>query len=354
MNDNCEFSKNIILCPPNEKNKKIEIKNNTQVTQPKKNKKRKKRRKTRRLQKGKENKENNNYTNTENKNDNIDNDNDHNIIDNNDNANENEENAIKEKEKENEDSKEEINNNINNNNKNTKIEMIKPNNRINPNNAKIIINDKSLVYKSSNDEKSGLSEKEIVINDIEKNSSIKKKFSPNMYNEDEFNDEENEENDDFRIASDEDEEISNDKYDKKDNENENKTEGKEILGDYDLNKNIKIDKNKMTNIEKTSKVIKLLEKLQVKRNSKEYEDLTKFFNNNNNYFENYNENDNENDNENYDNDEVDADNNNSINNYEGINKNIFLGTTKLNEIFRHQKNLKNNNENENGNPLFGN
>ena len=346
VNDNCEFSKNIILCPPNENNKKIEIKNNTQVTQPKKNKKRKKRRKTRRLQKGKENNNNNNNNNNENKNDNIDNDNDHNIIDNNDNANENEENAIKEKEKENEDSKEEINNNINNNNKNTKIEMIKPNNRINPNNAKIIINDKSLVYKSSNDEKSGLSEKEIVINDIEKNSSIKKKFSPNMYNEDEFNDEENEENDDFRIASDEDEEISNDKYDKKDNENENKTEGKEILGDYDLNKNIKIDKNKMTNIEKTSKVIKLLEKLQVKRNSKEYEDLTKFFNNNNNYFENYNENDNENDNENYDNDEVDADNNNSINNYEGINKNIFLGTTKLNEIFRHQKNLKNNNENE--------
>ena len=311
VNDNCEFSKNIILNTQKNKDiKKAEKLNNQQNELPKKNKKRKKRRKTRALLKGKENNKN------ENKNNN--NEQDNNIDDNEnekDNDNENDDNKIIEKEEPNEEKEQNLNvqkeikiNNISNGNS-PYLEANKKNSR------KIIINNRSPKYKSSNDEKSGvISEREVVFTDIEKNCSLK---SPTIYNDDDFNDEEN---DDFRIESDEDEdeEISNDKYKykKKDIDKEYKTEGKEIT---------------LTKEQKTTKGLKILEKLQGKRNSVEYDNM------NNLYFKRkmgeYNDNENM-----YTDDDY---------NYEGNNKKIALATNKLNEIFNNQKNhIYNDEDNE--------
>jgi hypothetical protein len=173
-----------------------------------------------------------------------------------------------------------------------------------------VINDKSIAYKSSNEDKSAFSEKELIGSDIGKNSTIRKKLSPTTYNDDEYN---NEENDDFRIASDDD--LSEDKFKKKENIKENKTEGKEILGDFSLNKKNKNEN--LTDIEKKIKGLELLAKIQGKRNSNKNIEI---------YYHN-------NDNDIYD------DNSSSINNnYK--NKNILLGTNKLTEIFNHQKIMK--------------
>jgi hypothetical protein len=324
VNENCEFSKNIIVNPPEyqskkiKEEKKIEKLNNQQKALPKKNKKRKKRRKTRTLLKGKENNKNENKNNIEeNENDNEQD----NILDN-ENDKENDENIIIEKEEPNEENEQNIKmekednkiNNINNNNS----PNIEGNNI---NSRKIVINNRSPKYRYSNDEKSGgISEREVVITDIEKNGSLK---SPTIYNDDDFNDEEN---DDFKIESgeDEDEENSNDEYQKKDIEKEYKTKGKEITGDY--------IKNKMTNEQKTTKGFKILEKLQGKRNSVEYHSI------NNLYFNKigeYNDIDNNNNENQYTDDG---------NNYEGNNKKIALATSKLNEIFNHQKNYAYNDE----------
>ena len=321
VNSNCEFSKNIIINPPEHKTKKIEeeekklerANNQKKALPPKKNKKRKKRRKTRASLKGKENNKNENKSNNE-ENDN-DNEQDNNL-DNNENENdkENDENIIIEKEETKEEKDQIINmekeaniiSNINYNNS----PNLEGNNK---NLRKIIINNRSPKYRSSNDEKScGISEREVVITDIEKNCSLK---SPTIYNDEDFNDEEN---DDFRIESDEDEEISKDKYKKNDIEKEYKTEGKEITGDY--------NKNKMANKQKTTKGFKILEKLQGKRNSVEYHNM------NNLYF----------------NKEMGEYNENQYiddgNNYEGKNKNIALATSKLNEIFNNQRNYVYNDE----------
>ena len=315
VNENCEFSKNIIVSPPENKAKKIEKSNNEQNAQPKKNKKRKKRRKTRTLLKGKENNRN------ENKNKNEENENENELENNSD--NENDENIIIEQEEPNEESEQIINmkkednkiSNINNINS-PNLEGNKKNSR------KIVLKNRSPKYKSSNDEKSGgISEREVVITDIEKNGSLK---SPTIYNDEDFNDEEN---DDFRIESDEeedDEENSNDKYKKKEIEKEYKTEGKEISGDY--------IKNKMTNEQKTTKGFKILEKLQGKRNSVEYHNMNNLFFNKE--IGEYNDIDNDNENQ-YTDDGY---------NYEGNNKKIAIATSKLNEIFNHQKNYAYNDE----------
>ena len=319
VNNNCEISKNIILNIPKHKDEKIKKEteigklNNQKSELPKKNKKRKKRRKTRALLKGKENNKN------ENKNNDKDNELDNNIDDNeNDNDIENDDNKIIEREEPNEEKEKNLNmkkeikiNNISNGNS-PYLEGNKKNSR------KIIINNRSPKYKSSNDEKSGvISEREVVFTDIEKNCSLK---SPTIYNDDDFNDEEN---DDFRIESDEDEEISSDKYKRKDIDKEYKTEGKEITVDY--------NKNKMTKEQKTTKGFKILEKLQGKRNSVEYDNL------NNLYFKKemgeYNDNENM-----YTDDDY---------NYEGNNKKIALATNKLNEIFNNQKNHVYNNDEDN-------
>ena len=323
VNENCEFSKNIIFIPPEHKTKKIEEEkkieksSNQQNVLPKKNKKRKKRRKTKTLLKGKENNRNENKNNIE------ENDNDNELdINENENDKVNDENIVIEVEEPLDEKEKKINmkkeankiSNINNNNS--------PNLNENCKNARTtLINNRSPKYKSSNDEKSGvISEREVAFTDIEKNCCLK---SPTIYNDDDFNDEEN---DDFRIESDEDEdeedENSNDKYKKKDIEKEYKTEGKEITGDY--------NKNKMTNEQKTTKGFKILEKLQGKRNSVEYHNM------NNLYFNKdmgeYNDNDNENQ---YTDDGY---------NYEGNNKKIAIATSKLNEIFNNQKNYVYNDE----------
>ena len=311
VNKICEFSKSIILNPPSEKINKIENQNNS-----KKSKKTKKRRKTRRIHK-----ENDNENRNENDNDN---DNEDNSIENND--NEDDEDIILEKENE-DDSNEEKSENYNNQSFSNNFT---PNNNIEENNlisSSKKINDKLLLYITPNKVKSGSNEGEIDIADIDKKCSTKKKLGATINNDEDFN---NEENEDFKIALDEEEEISNDNNERKDSEQESKTEGKEIIYGYENNININ-DKNKMTNIEKTTKVFKLLEKLQGKRNSyNEYEKIKNL------YYNNYIENSNEKENKHNFND--------NINNYEGINKNIFLGTNKLNEIFNHQ-NLKHNNEN---------
>ena len=284
INISCYYTKNIIFNP----SKKIEEKENSE------NKKRKKR------LKGKEKKSLNDL-----KCNNEEIENEYNIL----NDKEKDEDIFIENENE-----EKINKNNIDIYLNRKNEIDKMNNR------KIIINDKSSINKSSNEDKNSLSEKEIV--DIEKNSSIKKKLSPTFYNDDEFNEEEN---DDFRIASDEDEINSNDKYKKRDIEIYNKTEGKEIIGGN--------DKFKMTNIEKTTKVIKLLEKLQGKRKNENEQINKKNYNDSKYNFGNYN------DNEDYCNDIYSKSKN--------IKKNIYLGTDKLNEIlFNNQKNNKYNYANE--------
>ena len=322
VNENCEFSKNIIVNLPENKTKKIEEEkkieksNYQQNALPKKNKKRKKRRKTKTLLKGKESNKSENKNNIE------ENGND-NELDNNF-YKENNENIIIEKEEPNEEN-EQIINMKKEDNKISNINNINsPNLEVNyKNSRKIVLNNRSPKYKSSNDEKSGgISEREVVITDIDKNGSLK---SPTIYNEDDFNDEEN---DDFRIESDEDEEEddenSNDKYKKKDIEKEYKTEGKEIAGDY--------IKNKMTNEQKTTKGFKILEKLQGKRNSVEYHNLNNLFFNKE--MGEYNDIDNDNENQ-YTDDRY---------NYEGNNKKIAIATSKLNEIFNHQKNYAYNNE----------
>ena len=312
VNDNCEFSKNIIFNPLEHEAKKVkeekEIdKSNQQNALSKKSKKRKKRRKTKSLLKGKEtNKNENKNKNNDNELDNNENDNDNEIDDNNIIG---KEGPIEEKEQKINIEKDikEINN-INNGNSPC-FEGNKKNSR------KIIINNRSPKYKSSNDEKSGgISEREVVFTDLEKNGSLK---SPTIYNDDDFNDEDN---DDFRIESDEDEEMSNDKYKKNIIEKEYKTEGKEITGNY--------NKNKMTKEQKTARGFKILEKLQGKRNSIEYDNM------NNLYFNKemgeYNDNENM-----YTDDDY---------NYEGNNKKIVLATNKLNEIFNNQKNFIYNDE----------
>ena len=342
INDNCECIKNIIIIPSdNNKNKIISeekkiIPESKSSTAPKKGKKRKKRRKTRRLHKGNDNKDNNNNGN--------------NTEDNNSNENNEEE---KNKEKENDDiSKEEkeeennqdknienhYNNNIDNNNlDNNNLEFFMEKNRdnnqidnnININNNIILGKDQEMNniedYKNNyknkinnertktntNTEKSPFSEKEIIITDIIKNNSIKKKLSLNAYNDEEFNDEEN---DDFRIASED--ELSEDKLKKKESSKENKTEGKEIIYEFDKNK---IDK-KLTDMQKKAKALELLEKIQVKRNSFNSNELDNIYNND------YN--------------------NNNINNYENRNKNILFITNKLSEIFNNnQKNTNINYDN---------
>ena len=344
INEICECSKNIVLNPPNtnikkfeKKEEKPEIENKPQNIAPKKNKKRKKRRKTRRLHNGKETNQNLNKNNNNNNTDD-NNTEDNNIEDekkedeiNDDESNENNikksNEEIKEEipkvEKE-EEKKDDYNDNIGNNINITKevekLSLINSNSIINMNNLQInnnninnIINDKSSIYKTSNDEKSAFSDKEIIIGEIEKNSSINKKLSTASYN---FEDNNDEENDDFRIASD-DEDLSDDKL-KKNNvfEKQIKTEGKEIIGDYDLNKN----NNKMTDYEKKVRALELLEKIGGKRNINKNEDDNLYINDNNEEYEN-----------------VD-------NNYEDINKNILLGTNKLNEIFNNPKNIRYNND----------
>ena len=277
ININCYCIKNIILNSPSNLDKKG-----------------KKRMKTKSLIKER----------TDLKNNNEENENEYNIL----NDNEKDEDIFVDNENE-----EKINKNNMYNYLNKKKEIDKMNNK------KIIINDKSLINESLNEDKNSLREKEYL--DIGKNSSIKKKLIPTTYNDDEFNEEEN---DDFRIASDEDEINSNDKYKKGDIEKYNKTEGKEIIGGY--------DKFKMTNIEKTTKVIKLLEKLQGKRKN-ENEEINNIYNDNNYNFGNNN------DNEDYFND--------IYSKSKSIKKNIYLGADKLNEIFlNNQKNNKYNYSNE--------
>ena len=339
VNEICEWSKNIILIPPNKEiqiineEKKVEKneeninenQNKSPVISIKKNKKRKKRRKTRRIHNGKET----NPTLISNKNEKIDyinqeeNNNKDEVNENSLKKSEEEDNkSISKEEKEKKNNNNEYNNydNINENitKEVEKISLINSNSLININNIledkKInniqnIINDKSSIFKSSNEEKSLFSEKEMYIGDIEKNNYIKKKLSPTSYNEEDYNDEENE---DFRIVSDE-EDLSEDKFKKKEFRKENKTEGKEISGDYNINKN----NNGITDIEKKAKGFKLLEKLQDKRNSNK--DQNYLFSNENVRY-------------------------NDINNYEEINQNIVFGTDKLNKILKKSKNQRYSND----------
>ena len=167
--------------------------------------------------------------------------------------------------------------------------------------------------KLSNEE-NDFSEKDIIIGILEKNNSIRKKLSTESYNF-EYNIEE--ENDDFRIASDEDD-LSGCRISKNEFKKENKTEGKEILVDNDINKSNKNfeKKNKMANFEKKIRALELLEKIQDKRNLIKNEEYI-FYNEN----------------------ELN-DSNVDNNNYGEKKKNILLGTNKLNEIFNNQKNLK--------------
>ena len=335
VNEICECSKNIILIPPNiikpktEEKKNTQIENKSSLTPTKKNKKRKKRRKTRRLHKG----------NDINSNSNINNDNNnHTEDDNNEDYKEKEgtNDDISKEEKEEDNNIDNIDNNMNieketekisiinnNNNNNNQYNITEENKNIN-NNKNNIINDKS-IYKSSNEDKSAFSEKDIIITDMGKNSSNKKKLSPTTYNDDEYNDQENE---DFRIASDDD--LSDDKYKKKEEIKENKTEGKEIIGEFSINKKNKSGQN-LTNIEKKIKALELLEKIQGKINRNKNEEIDNYL-----YY-------------NIENDNY-GDDSSTSNNYKNVSKNILLGTNKLNEIFNNQKILKYNqieNEDEN-------
>ena len=342
INEICECSKNIVLNPPNTNIKKIEkkeekpeIENKPQNIATKKNKKRKKRRKTRRLHNGKETNQNLNKNNNKTDDNNTE---DNNIEDekkedeiNDDESNENnikksneeikeEIPKVEKEEEKRDDYNDNIGNNINITKEVEKLSLINSNSIINMNNLQInnnninnIINDKSSIYKASNDEKSAFSDKEIIIGEIEKNNSINKKLSTASYN---FEDNNDEENDDFRIASD-DEDLSDDKLNKNNVfEKQIKTEGKEIIGDYDLNKN----NNKMTDYEKKVRALELLEKIGGKRNINKHEDDNLYINDNNEEYENVE------------------------NNYEDINKNILLGTNKLNEIFNNPKNIRYNND----------
>ncbi len=318
INDNCQCIKNIVLIPPNDNKNKILahekqiVPENKSPIAPKKNKKRKKRRKTRRLHKGNDNKEKNNNNEDNNSNDN----------------NEEEKGKVKEKENDNfskEENEEEkninnnydndndINNNTDKNNLDNNIEFYIENNTDNYNNDNNLNNDG--INTNENAEKIPFSEKEIIIPDMVKNNSMKKKLSLNTYNDEEYNEEEN---DDFRIASED--ELSEDKLKKKESLKENKTEGKEIIYESDKNK---IDK-KLTDIQKKVKGLELLEKIQGKRYSfttNEIDNINLFNNDSNN-----------------------------VNDYENKNKNILFITNKLNEIFNNPKKYENENnqiENEN-------
>ena len=334
INSICEYSKNIILYlvqsdNNNEKNNiqenKVEL-NKQAITTTKKTKKRKKRRKTRRLHKEDTNEKNNCLNSlTEAKRENTD-------------------ITSKELSKEENDKEKEKNifektpyinpeSNINLNNININIKT--------PEEINIISIPKKLMTndKSSQEERSAFSEKEILI-DVDKNSnSIKKKLSPTTYNDEEFNEEEN---DDFRIASDDDY-LSEDKIQKKqfdtfDKFENGKTEGKEIVGDFES------EKNKM----KYKEGFKLLEKLSDKRimndfNENEEEDNYNDYNNIQEDYENNEESEGNNYNQNY----------NYKKDDQNLNKNIILGADKLNLIFNSQKNYKftsdEDNENENDN-----
>ena len=313
----------------NEKNNiqenKVEL-NKQAITTTKKTKKRKKRRKTRRLHKEDTNEKNNCLNSlTEAKRENTD-------------------ITSKELSKEENDKEKEKNifektpyinpeSNINLNNININIKT--------PEEINIISIPKKLMTndKSSQEERSAFSEKEILI-DVDKNSnSIKKKLSPTTYNDEEFNEEEN---DDFRIASDDDY-LSEDKIQKKqfdtfDKFENGKTEGKEIVGDFES------EKNKM----KYKEGFKLLEKLSDKRimndfNENEEEDNYNDYNNIQEDYENNEESEGNNYNQNY----------NYKKDDQNLNKNIILGADKLNLIFNSQKNYKftsdEDNENENDN-----
>ena len=313
----CEYSKNIIL----NKVKKVDIINNNnqnndnktnenkpEIITTKKNKKRKKRRKTRKLHK--ESNDKNNINLTDNKKENTD------ITSKDISKEENEKDNY---EKVTETNIKNLNNDINNdiNNININIKTPEEKNIISiP--KKYMINDKS-----SQEEKSLFSDKEILI-DLDRNSSsVRKKLSPTTYNDEEFNEEEN---DDFRLGS-EDDYLSDDKIKKKkfdtfDKLESRKTEGKEIIGDYDL-------KNKL----KYKEGLELLEKLNDKR-----------------IINNFNEN--EGDEGEYNEDgPLDYGNNEEINensnNIDNLNKNILLGADKLNLIFKCQKNLKLTSEEDN-------
>ncbi len=319
INDLCECSKNIILIQPNQNinNNKLNVKNienKSPVTSVKKHKKRKKRRKTRRLHKGNEN-DNCNVDNNNNTEDGGENNDDENNENNKEKEGPDDYISKEEKEeKEEENDIDNINNNIKKVNSNNQNNINEEKKNTNKNN---MTNDKSIIYKSSNEDKSAFSEKELIASDIGKNSIIRKKFSPTTYNDDECN---NEENDDFRIVSDDD--LSEDKFKKKENIKENKTEGKEILGDLSLSKNNKNEqKINLTDIEKKIKALELLEKIQGKRNSIKKEEIN--YNNNNN-----------------DNEIFDVNSNGIVNNYKNMNKNILLGTNKLTEIFNNQKMIK--------------
>ena len=339
INPVCEYSKNIILNYVKNKNNEINDNNNDKnkdtkvsednkqpITTVKKTKKRKKRRKTRRLHKEDTNTKEKNNNLTETKKENTD-------ITSKDISKEEIEKEINDKNSEEKLSK--INtdsNNINNlNNINIAIKIPEENNIIAiP--KKLMTNDKS-----SQEEKSVFSEKEVLI-DIDKNSnSIRKKLSPTTYNDEEFNEEEN---DDFRIASDDDD-LSDDKFKKKkfdtfDKFENGKTEGKEIIGDYDANKgNLDSEKNK----NKFKEGFKLLEKWNDKRNMNDYNEIEN--EGEYNYYDNIEESDGNN---------INIDN---IDNIDNMNKNIILGAGKLSLIFNNQKNYKftseEDNENENDN-----
>ena len=351
INPICEYSKNIILNYIKQKNdEKNNTNNNNDITKPqenkeednkkeitttKKTKKRKKRRKTRKLHKEDANEKNNNLNNlTETKKENTD---------------------ITSKELSKDETEKEKNveenipniipdSNIHNlNNININIKTPEETNIISiP--KKFMTNDKS-----SQEEKSVFSDREMLI-DIDKNSnSIKKKLSPTTYNDEEFNEEEN---DDFRIASDDDD-LSDDKLKKKqfdtfDKFENGKTEGKEIIGDYDINKGnlYENEKNKM----KYREGFKLLEKLNDKRIMNDFNEIEGEYNYND--MENINEEDdlyydnNDNMEENERNNEVDKYNENNLN------KNIILGADKLNLIFNNQKSNKFPSEEENENENY--
>ena len=191
--------------------------------------------------------------------------------------------------------------------------------------------------KSSQEEKSIFSEKEILIDNGKNSNSIRKKLSPTTYNDEEFNEEEN---DDFRIASDDDD-LSDDKLKKKEFDTfekfeKGKTEGKEIIGDYDINKGnlLEEEKNKI----KLQEGFKLLEKWNDKRNMNDFNE----YGNENEAEDNY-----------YEINEESEKNNDIDNNNNNLNKNIILGADKLNLIFNNQKNnkfiIKEDNENDNDN-----
>ena len=300
VNDTCEFSKNIILNITKDDDNKInnienkeENKNKTETKTSKKNKRRKKRRKGKKSNKESLPEKNNNDINkTESKKENTD---------------------ITSKDISKEENESNNNNNINNNNN----ELIPESNIDNINNInnelKSNITEENQIQITSNkntqEEKSVFSE-----------STLKKKLSPTSYNDEDFNDEEN---DDFHLASDDDY-LSEDKFKKKEEYKntlfeKGKTEGKVINEDTEINEN---------NI-KYKEGLKLLEKWNDKRIMNENDNLNEL------HYEDMEESDVYNN--------INNDNNNELN------KNIILGADKLNSIFNNQKNNKLTSEDEDDN-----